>query len=112
MKITSYKAGTAAVVCPRQAIVQADCAALRTTLDEVRSDTRADIVVDLTEVPYIDSAGLELLIDVTREVNDSGRRMFLAAADELCREIFRITDVGDHLNLRDTVDEAIRRHAR
>ena len=52
-------------------------------------------VLDLQRIPLLDSAGLELLLDVHEDLTRRGGRLTLAAANELCRDILRATGMAD-----------------
>jgi len=52
------------------------------------------VVVDLEEVPLIDSAGLELLLQYQEEFQQLGGALKLAAPNRLCDEILSVTGTG------------------
>ncbi|NQT17622.1 MAG: STAS domain-containing protein [Planctomycetes bacterium] len=52
------------------------------------------VVVDLENVPLIDSAGLELLLQYQEELQRSGGALKLAAPNRLCDEILTVTGTG------------------
>jgi anti-sigma B factor antagonist len=51
------------------------------------------LVFDLSNVPLINSAGLELLLDVRDRCAERGGALVLAAPSPLCREILAATGV-------------------
>jgi anti-anti-sigma factor len=52
------------------------------------------IVLDMQGVALIDSAGLELLLDVQEKCQRMGGAMKLANLGALCREVLKATGVG------------------
>ena len=52
------------------------------------------IVIDLSETPLIDSAGLEWVLDLDEACCRRGGCVRICGAGELCRDILRITAVG------------------
>jgi anti-anti-sigma factor len=52
------------------------------------------IVLDLSKVPLIDSAGLEYLLNTQEECHRRGGALKLAAANPLCDEILSVTGVA------------------
>src|SRR5262245_2865813 len=52
------------------------------------------IVIDLQSVAIIDSAGLELLLDVQEKCQRMGGALKLANLGALCREVLKATGVG------------------
>ena len=65
------------------------------------------IVIDLKRVPLIDSAGLELLLDVRDRCLKRGGALKLAAPNHLCEDILRITDVAPQFEIFDDVVSAV-----
>ncbi|MBN1347643.1 MAG: STAS domain-containing protein [Phycisphaerae bacterium] len=108
MKIASYQHGRATVVAPREAIVENDCADVQRSVLEAIANGASQIVVDLGEVPFIDSAGLELLCELQKTCADSGAHMKITSVDEMCREILRITDLAHQFQTFESVEEAVR----
>ena len=70
------------------------------------------IVFNLTDVPFIDGAGLEWLLDVRDRCTESGGIIHLASPNPLCHEILYITGVGAQLESFDEVLLAIGSFAR
>ena len=56
-------------------------------------------VLDLERVPLIDSAGLELLLDMNEEFARRGGSLKLATENPLCKEILSLTGVGRHFEI-------------
>lgn len=72
-------------------------AAIATLADDVRVSMRGGVplvVMDLTETPLIDGAALEWLLDLNEYCCQRGGCVQLCNANELCRDILRITGVG------------------
>jgi anti-sigma B factor antagonist len=60
----------------------------------VRTDTSASLVIDFTEVPYIDSAGIGALVgaNVSRQ-KESGRSLVLKGVNQRVRQALQVTHV-------------------
>ena len=65
-------------------------------IELVAPGTVPQIVLDLTEVPLVDSEGLEVLLDARDAVRRRGGVIKLADAPALTAEILRATGVGDY----------------
>ena len=61
--------------------------------ESARSETGAPVVIDLTEVPYIDSAGLGAILGVMASCERNGRRFGITGACDRVRTLFHITHV-------------------
>ena len=63
-------------------------------LQECGAQGQPRAVLDLDHVPLIDSAGLEMLLDVQEDFQRRGGTLKLAVRNQLCREILTVTGVG------------------
>ena len=81
-------------------------------LDECLAASHRRIVFNLTEVPLFDSAGLEWLLDASDSCAALGGQLQLAAANLLCRDILRITGIGNRFETFEDVRTAVRSFSR
>jgi len=70
-------------------------------------DATSTMILDLTEVPYIDSAGLGSLMSAYVTRHKAGRRFILAGANKRVRKLFEITRVEPLFLMFPTLEEAI-----
>jgi len=63
-------------------------------------------IFDLTDVPYIDSAGLGMIVSHYVRCQNKGVRMIVAGASPRVRELFKITKVDTIIPTAATVEEA------
>ena len=73
----------------------------------VRRDDSAVLFLDLTEVPYIDSAGLGSLVGAYVSFNKAGRRMILTGVNGRIQRLFRITKMEQLFLMFPDVQSAI-----
>ncbi len=66
-------------------------AALAARLEEVVAATGGDLVLDLARMPFVDSTGLRILIDVRRHLDARGRRLVLRAMQPDVERLLRLT---------------------
>ena len=83
--------------------------ALRTRCKEwLEADTSLkNVVVDLNEVPMIDSAGLGILIALLKQVRERGGDLHLAGLQRRVKMVFEITRTQRIFNIFDTAEEAL-----
>jgi anti-sigma B factor antagonist len=74
----------------------------------VRADTSRDLILDLTQVPYIDSAGIGALVGAFVTRQKDGRRLALAGVTERVRNTMQVTRVEQFFKFYDTVEDAQR----
>jgi anti-anti-sigma factor len=74
--------------------------------DEFRSVTPQVLIMDMSEVPYIDSAGLGLIMNYYVAAQDRGRKLLLAGVNDRVKALFEMTRVQNVLTSFPTVEAA------
>ena len=108
MKVDVHRMGSVSVISPRGAIAQDDVVTFAHHVEDQRVKSNGRMVLDLSQVAYIDSLGLNTLLDLCDRQRDAGQTMRVAAVQELCREILELTQVSDGLDIFDTTENAVR----
>ena len=79
---------------------------VRSALADILQDSPERVVVDLSEVEFIDSTALGVLIEARTKLDN--RRGFLLAAPALeTRRALEISGLDRHFSVHDTVPEAL-----
>lgn len=65
------------------------------------------LVLDMQKIPLLDSAGLELLLDLRERCLKRGGALQLAAPTTLCQDIFQATDLAGQFAIFDDVMSAV-----
>jgi anti-sigma B factor antagonist len=73
----------------------------------VRGEDAATMILDLTEVPYIDSAGLGSLVSTFVTRHKAGRRIALVGVNKRVSKVFEVTHVDSLFLQFRTPDAAI-----
>lgn len=76
------------------------------TLFEV-VDSGEPVVVDMREVTFCDSTGLNALVAANRRAGERGRHIALVALPPRVQRVFRITGIDRYIPIYDTLREAI-----
>ena len=66
------------------------------------------IVLDMSNMGFIDSQGLEELLLLRDECNSENCQLKLAGLDENCRKIFLVTRLQDQLDTYEELAEAVK----
>lgn len=109
MKANLYQAGNAQVLAVQEAVTQAECAELKDLIGRAAAAGNGRVVIDLSEVPFVDSAILELLVASNKDCAARGGRLKLVALSPNCQEILRLTDLKSRFDVADSVEEATRK---
>ena len=74
----------------------------------VRREEAADtMILDLTDVPYMDSSGLGCLVNAYFSRQKAGRRVALTGVNDRVFKLFQITKLETQFLIFSTIDEAI-----
>ena len=76
-------------------------AALKTALLEAIDDGITELVVDLSDVDFIDSTGLGLLVGVSKRLRLLGGKVAIVTTDETIRKIFEIAGLTSQFEIYD-----------
>jgi anti-anti-sigma factor len=72
--------------------------------EEVRraeADGPQTLILDLREVTFFDSTGLQLVLDADVRAREEGRKLIVLPGDGEPRRILELAEVADRLNLED-----------
>jgi anti-anti-sigma factor len=73
---------------------------------ELRTLKPACLIMDLTSVPYMDSAGLGVVMNYFVSAQGNGRKFLLVGVNERVRALLEMTKVDSVLGLCDSVEDA------
>jgi anti-anti-sigma factor len=108
MRIHEQRSGAVTVLKPEGPILEADAAALRQKLVETLGASLGRFVLDMSAVPYVDSKGLEALVEVTEEMSRSGQALRLCAPNKTVREVLELTDLSSLFDFFEDTNTAVR----
>lgn len=72
-----------------------------------REDDVPTVILDLTEVPYIDSSGLGSLVSAQVSRQKAGRRVVLSGVNDRVMKLLEITKVESLFLVFESVDDAL-----
>lgn len=99
MNITTESYGHAVILLLKGEFSEDDLGAIRQAVEhQLESDDVVDIVFNLAEVPFIDSAGLEYLLDLQDRLAERFGQVKLVCPDE------NVTQILDFTRLRSTFE--------
>lgn len=76
-------------------------------LRRAATDGRGPVVVDLCGVPFMDSTGLHLMLNLLRRLTRQRRRLTVACRNNGVRRLFELTRLDGTFDLYETRDEAL-----
>lgn len=108
MKITRQDHGAVVVLAPHGPLIADELPDFRREVSAALSARTVRTVIDMSDVPYLDSSGLEALLELGCAPAASLKRVKLAALTDCARVALDITDILPRLEVFDTVNDAIR----
>jgi len=72
----------------------------------LRAESAKTVILDFTEVPFIDSAGLGAAISIFLHFKKDGRKLAVSGMNEKCRALLKMTNVEQLFPMFDTVESA------
>ena len=112
MKIDTQLHGSVSVLVPHGALAGDDVEDFRDHLHNTIDQKSGRVVVNMDDVPYLDSIGIEALVSLCTGTHSASARPRLAQLGETAREALHLTDVLERLTVFDTVESAIRSYKR
>ena len=107
MELTESKAGKVVIVTPLEKRLDASAATdFKQKMLAITSRGEQHILVDLSEVDFIDSSGLGAFISVLKKLGETGT-LGICQAKETVASVFKLTRIDRVLPLFQDQDEAI-----
>ncbi|HNB60406.1 MAG TPA: STAS domain-containing protein [Phycisphaerales bacterium] len=91
LKVRSEKRDGAVLIIPAGEIDLTSSPTLRVELKRVQADKPARLVIDLSAVPYMDSAGVATLVEAMQAARKSSTKLVLCGMQDKVRSIFEIS---------------------
>ena len=108
MQIHEQTQGAVTVLGPDGALSQDDADQFKNKLTEALAESSGRVVVDLAKVPFVDSRGLEALVDANEALAVGGRALKLCAINETIREVLDLTGLATRFDHFDDMTSALR----
>lgn len=108
MQIEEQQYGAVTVLKPHGPIAAGDATEFFDRTLHVSAKALGRIVIDAADVPFVDSDGLEKLVDLSEELSSSGQTLKLCGVNETLREVFDLTEVTGQFEHFEDVQMAVR----
>ena len=91
MKLDIQQCGAVSVVKPSGPLTADDTESFTEEVNVLVKSTLGRVVFDVSAVPYVDSRGLESLVEIADELAASGQALKLCAANDTLTEVLSLT---------------------
>ncbi|MFH1761262.1 MAG: anti-sigma factor antagonist [bacterium] len=80
---------------------------LRIKLQSFNVTNRKQLVFDLKNIEYIDSSGVALLVNISKEIDKNKGRFFIFGCQPRVAEVFQVSNVNKVMNIFESEDEVL-----
>lgn len=108
MKIEQIQHGTVLVLVPDGALIEEEVADFARRVRECLQAGNVKIVLQMNNVPFVDSMGLETLLALYGEAMALGGELKVSAPTDIGRDILRATRLNNVIEVFDSTPEARR----
>jgi anti-sigma B factor antagonist len=108
MKTSTIKLGRHTVITLKEPITHQNCKEVEASVLGAIGKSHLAVILECTEVGYLDSAGLEMLLRLQNAVKERGCQIKLVDLNALCRDIMVVTRLINQFNVYPSVQEAIK----
>jgi len=108
MEITDQTQGAVRVLKPRGPLAAPEAEEFKTRAAETASESLGRLLIDASGVPFVDSRGLEVLVELSEDLSQSGRALKLCSLNETVREVLELTDLAGLFEFYDDVNAGVR----
>ncbi|MHC4293959.1 MAG: STAS domain-containing protein [Planctomycetota bacterium] len=108
MKIQSQQHGAVTVLKPEGPLGQEDAEQFKDSLLHAMRENLGRIVLDASGIPFVDSQGLETLVDITNEMSRSGQLLKLCALNKTIRQVLEFTGLSPQFEHFEDANSAVR----
>jgi anti-anti-sigma factor len=95
--------GEQAVVALRGELDMSGVDRARQAIEEAESLDKQLLVLDLSQLEFIDSTGLEVVLRAARRAHDAGRRLIVLRPSRYVRRLLEMTAIDQSLDVVDDV---------
>ncbi len=104
--------GAVELITPSEALNHENAESLLEMIANQSFSGQPMVVLDLSNVPLVDSAGLEALLDVQQNLREASGTLKLAGLTPLCTDVFRITGLSERFEIYADTKQAVRSFVR
>lgn len=108
MRIHEERTGAVTVIRPEGALVGSDADELKARLAEAFSEAMGRCVLDASAISYVDSKGLEALVEANEKMASVGKALKLCGANETVRQVLELTRLLSHFEHFEDAGSAVR----
>ena len=107
LTVETEQRGNVSILRPAGEIDLARSPSLRTAISKAQHSKPERLVIDLEEVPYMDSSGVATLVEAMQVARRYNGSLLLCGMQERVRSIFEIARLDTVFQIVDTLEDAV-----
>jgi anti-anti-sigma factor len=107
-KMGMAKGRARSILAPKTSITYETREDLETTFKECLEQRKTEVILDCKAVSFLDSEGLELLVQMHEELKERGGALKIIGVNPVCRDILMATRLIGNLHVHEDIHEALR----
>jgi anti-anti-sigma factor len=108
MELLTQQRGAVLVVKPTGPLTAAEAETFRTRLRGWIHENLGRVVVDASSMHYVDSQGLESLVDIANDLSHGGKELKLSGANETVQQVIELTGLSPCFEYFEDANSAVR----
>ncbi len=107
MEITTNSINDATIVAINGKLDALTCGNVETALAQLIDSGKTSLVIDFTELSYISSAGLRILLKTAKQLKGINGSLVLCCMKDFIKEVFDVSGFSSIIPITDTVENAL-----
>ena len=108
MEVAQSQQGPVTILTKKGPIVGGEFGPLDSRVDDCVKAGLVRMVLDISDVPFIDSEGLDRILAISSNMGKQGGDARVANPNEVCRDIFKATGIDSMVQILEDRDAAVR----
>ena len=108
MEIHEQRQGAVTILKPMGALIEPESRLFKEQALKTLNKSLGHVLVDSSAIPFLDSTGIEALVDLTEQLSQSGRALKLCAANETLKKVLELTGWSHAFEYFDDVNAGVR----
>lgn len=108
MKLHQQQHGAVMVFRPDGPLTRSDADQFKSQAIQAVNENLGRFVLDASEIAFIDSRGLEVLVEVSEEMSRGGQALKLSGVNETVRQVLELTGLAPTFEHFEDINAAVR----
>ncbi|MDP2644702.1 MAG: STAS domain-containing protein [Desulfobacterales bacterium] len=106
--IGTSRVGSHMILTPKGSLTHQNCQELEAAFQKYLKQGQTDIILDLKSVAFMDSATLEILVQINDALKTKGSALKVISANNVCKDILLVTRLANVFQIYPDLQGAIK----